>query len=372
MKNNITFIMVLCIIHSCVTLNANNTKGLKQTNNNSATVIWKYYNFNGVQVTSENNSIAFAIASHSTHPNASVEATSNLLPTNVYLQRGISNQIAVMNQLWYINKLEGVLGIRLYYTNNSKTSALAAHTNPLTQQAWCIYNGNINGFLQANTGDVIDAANVIRPKGYGSMVDKSYVEFTNITANTTIAYITKSSLYATLPALKLTYYNVVEQQCLLHLKWGSENEEVSAQYIIEKSIDGIEYVELDTINGKGDYKHYTHSIEYTNDIIYCRLKVINASGAITYGSNAKVYATCNGQSLTLFPNPVKETAFISGLKNGSSITVLNAKGTVVAKLTNQRNIEPIKVSNWLPGIYFIEVKGDAKATNKQLLKLIKE
>jgi hypothetical protein len=372
MLQKTTFIFFILTLGICARSLAKNLPGKHFVKRTMPVTVWKYYDYYGSITNGFTQYTAFAIAYNVTTP-ATITGTSTFLSGNATMFKSNNNQIAVMNQLWHINSIENIQRVRLYYNNTDKLHTDRVHTNPLTQQSWCLYAGTTEAFLKANNGDLIDGGHYKSPDDYGYTMGKSFVDFLHINANTTIAYITKSSLFATLPAIKLNYYNVVEKQCMIHLKWESANEEVSAKYVIEKSTNGIYYVNIDTIKGQGDYKAYTFDFEYSNDINYCRLKVINESGAITYGDNTRIHATCNGQSLILFPNPAIHTTYISGLLPETLITILDAYGNTIRHFENNRSIEPIDVSSLLPGTYFIDVKDKKNLVNKKnLLRLIKK
>lgn len=59
--------------------------------------------------------------------------------------------------------------------------------------------------------------------------------------------------------------------------------------------------------------------------------------------------------LTVYPNPVRETIFISGLKHGDEIRVLNNLGRVVAQRVAAAASEEIDVRRWTAGVYLVQV-----------------
>ena len=147
------------------------------------------------------------------------------------------------------------------------------------------------------------------------------------------------------------------------IEWATSNETNIANFIIEKSTDGVKYYSIGTVSPAGQYRN---NYQFTDSAInantnYYRIKEINFSNQFTYSTIVKVDAK-NKMSLALriSPNPVFEKLNLnfSGIKGGVyTVAIYNVNGSNVfgstIKMLNANFEKTISVnSKWPAGMYF--------------------
>jgi hypothetical protein len=100
------------------------------------------------------------------------------------------------------------------------------------------------------------------------------------------------------------------------LVWQTDNEVNTADFIIEQSTDGILFTAIGDITATGSGKNnysFTTPLRANTATDYYRLKMTNKDGKFTYSYVAKINnAITAGETLRIFPNPVKDAATVSG------------------------------------------------------------
>ena len=143
------------------------------------------------------------------------------------------------------------------------------------------------------------------------------------------------------------------------LKWTTADNDEKVNFIVERSINGIEWTEIQTIPGVISLN--IKSYEYTDHPpaiahrFYYRVKMILRSGAILY--TRIVFADVGKQeTFTLFPNPARGIVYVSCAEN-EKISLLTIHGEQI-KLNAQRiNTTQAKINTAFlrPGLYLIRV-----------------
>lgn len=110
---------------------------------------------------------------------------------------------------------------------------------------------------------------------------------------------------STLP-VNLVYFTGKQNGKNVLLQWQVNKEIGLASYIIEKSINGSDYIPLSEIKASGSYNYsYSDNIQYNaGNNVYYRLKKIDKNGVFNYSSVLKL-AVPNDKRVTIYPNPAK-------------------------------------------------------------------
>uniref|UniRef100_UPI000688E65A Ig-like domain-containing protein n=1 Tax=Segetibacter koreensis TaxID=398037 RepID=UPI000688E65A len=113
-------------------------------------------------------------------------------------------------------------------------------------------------------------------------------------------------------ALPVTLTNVKAYQKNngIEVDWTSEAETNIAQYEIEKSVNGQDFIKATSINAKGN-NSVTENYGWLDEIPnlgsnFYRIKVVEKSGAIKYSNVVRVNIAEVNSSITVFPNPIKD------------------------------------------------------------------
>jgi hypothetical protein len=151
--------------------------------------------------------------------------------------------------------------------------------------------------------------------------------------------------------LKLLSFDVIKQNNTALLKWSTENEINFDKFIVERSINSVNYVTTGNVNANNQSGLNNYSFvdeQPVQAINYYRLKIIDKDNSFVY-SPIRTIKFGNGDGLLIYPNPVA-----SGLLQ--VVTPNNCKKAVLFDATGKQ----VKVFA-LQGIYnSLDVKGIAK------------
>ena len=162
-----------------------------------------------------------------------------------------------------------------------------------------------------------------------------------------------------------------------NLTWSSANESDLSKYTIQRSTNGIDFVNIKSIPATnklgGASYNYSDAIN-TSGKLYYRLQLVDKSGVSTYSTTVVVTVGAN-YSLSLYPNPVKNvlTLHITNDKSEKvSIQVVNVLGKQVHQQQAQLNAGntdvSLDVANFAQGNYIVVIKGE-HLQQKQFIKL---
>ena len=84
------------------------------------------------------------------------------------------------------------------------------------------------------------------------------------------------------------------------------------------------------------------------------------NGEITLSASEEIL---NKNNIHVYPNPAKDTLYISGLKTETLVKIFNTQGQELLKKTIKDTLD---ISNLINGVYFLKIK------NEQTQKFIKE
>ena len=180
-------------------------------------------------------------------------------------------------------------------------------------------------------------------------------------------------------ALSVTFTSVkaYSQSSNINVEWKVDNESNINQYIVEKSINGIQFTSvasLQAISNNGGSASYaisdTKPVEGYN---YYRIKSVDLNGTTAITNIVKVLMGEIGQEITVYPNPVINGKINLVLNNQPAgkynIRIFNKAGQVIKECLIQHSqgnsTEAIQLDNYIPhGIYHLEVnKPDGTQTN---------
>ncbi len=156
------------------------------------------------------------------------------------------------------------------------------------------------------------------------------------------------------------------------LQWTTVKEINSADFTVEKSIDGNTFNSLGTINAAGNSEQTRH-YSFTDDspihgINYYRLKQTDVDGKYTYSKVISIYVD-RPDAISIYPNPVKDELNVrsSGMNN-ADITIYNALGQEVKRFSklngSQINIHTKDLSN---GLYYIILNNGNKQSGGKFI-----
>ena len=140
--------------------------------------------------------------------------------------------------------------------------------------------------------------------------------------------------------ITLVDFIVTPQQDALQLSWTSSLEINNKGFMVERSLDGLNFSNLQFIAGKGNTNtstnySFTDSYVQHNKLYYYRLKQIDIDGKVFYSTIKKglIHGDKNIK-ITINPNPSSGhvNIFIRGTNNPAIIELINATGQILKQV----------------------------------------
>jgi uncharacterized repeat protein (TIGR01451 family) len=213
-----------------------------------------------------------------------------------------------------------------------------------------------------------------------SLSDSSFVNIT-ITANAASSAADRFKVvFRQLNAMPVTFTSIkaIQKDENILVEWSVENESGILQYEIEKSADGINFLQTGKVSalnkGAANYQ-WTDEQPFEGNNYY-RIRSVSRDGKINYTLIVKVVMAKRETKIFVYPNPVTDGfirlrlkdqtpgIYITRLFNSLGQLILNDKFTICEQSSQQS----IPVNNLPTGIYQLEVvKPDG---NHEFIKII--
>lgn len=160
---------------------------------------------------------------------------------------------------------------------------------------------------------------------------------------------------AVLP-VKLEFFKGRKISNGVELSWKSEMEENVSHFDIQKSIDGIHFNKISTVEaGKFNYLENDNS-PVISPFAWYRLEIIDKDGKKEFSNIIKVSLRDSIDSVAggvkLFPNPGARSINFTGITTDGDITILNFSGAVV-KQKKFTVGQDVNISDLMPGLYYV-------------------
>jgi hypothetical protein len=192
---------------------------------------------------------------------------------------------------------------------------------------------------------------------------------TNGALTTAAVNVTMTEGCTTLP-LSLLYFTGKVQRNEVLLAWKTLNEQNTAQFQVEQSIDGKTYSAIGSVAAAGTV-YNERSYSFTSNIstmvapvAYYRLKMMDADGKFTYSAVVALQLQQKATTVTLYPNPVKPatTLTINTIqKERINYSIIDYAGRILK--TTQTDLLPgantlrLPATNLAAGVYTLHISG---------------
>jgi uncharacterized repeat protein (TIGR01451 family) len=200
-----------------------------------------------------------------------------------------------------------------------------------------------------------------------SLSDSSFVNVT-VTSNAASAASDRFKVvFRQMEAMPVTFISIKaipENQNIL-VEWNVENESGILQYQIEKSADGINFLQTGIVSAlnKGFVNYEWTDEQPSEGNNYYRVRSVSHDGKINYTQIVKVTMEKIAQKISVYPNPVTDGSIRLQLKNQPpgiyTIGLFNSLGQLISskKITVTQGIqqESISINNLPAGIYQLKV-----------------
>jgi len=224
---------------------------------------------------------------------------------------------------------------------------------------------------------ITSATTLISPTFAEAHGSNGYMLQGNINSFSTFYF---SSTNVILPLNLLTFKGALQNNATL-LQWETANEINTSQFIVERSIDGRNFVRIGIVDAAGNNANKYSLTDYeasrqSSSILYYRLKIMDKNDAYSYSKVITISLPYVTGTLTVFPNPATNevNAIIIAPVDGiikwhlvdNTGRVVNRSSARVRKGTNTLIINIARLST---GFYYLSVSGAEIAQKIKLEKL---
>ncbi|MFL5730622.1 MAG: T9SS type A sorting domain-containing protein [Cytophagaceae bacterium] len=181
-----------------------------------------------------------------------------------------------------------------------------------------------------------------------------------------------------LPVEFLSFHASAQGSTAVQLDWSTATEKDNAYFVVERSLNGIDFEAVGTVHGKGNSSSIETYLFTDNEVVsgisYYRLKQVDNNGSYSYSGIETI--NLDGKiSVNMQPNPNNGSFSIQvsgGAEKGlAEIIVLNALGQEVytsSLNTNISNSKSIDIQHLASGIYFVQVQSNGSRWMEKIIK----
>lgn len=158
------------------------------------------------------------------------------------------------------------------------------------------------------------------------------------------------------------------------LNWITISETSNNYFVVERSVDGVSFISIDTVKGSGNsttLKKYETYDKSPNPILnYYRLKQVDFNGNFSYSFLVSAEFIEKGIQVQIAPNPSQGYFIIDVLtdlsaQNGLKLKIYNAIGVLILEENYPYGSKVIKMNvNLSPGCYLISAESDSFKARK--------
>jgi len=182
-----------------------------------------------------------------------------------------------------------------------------------------------------------------------------------------------SDITAPLP-LSFTSFKGSAEGVTALLSWSTADEVNTNKFILEKSIDAVNFSPVATILSKGGTANNYSYNDAKNDkgtTVYYRLKSIDNDASFHYSNKIKVVFANGLTEISVYPNPAVNTIKVNYnlLRTNTNALIVNAAGKTVKQfqLAARTTSIEVNVATLVSGVYTLKIEG-LKATTSFVKK----
>ncbi len=172
--------------------------------------------------------------------------------------------------------------------------------------------------------------------------------------------------------LNFVSFNISNSNNKPHLFWQTNNEINIKHFIIQRSIDGKDFIDiaktLATNKLKNQYDFIDEFANENNSInkYYYRLKYVESNGTNSFSDIQSIVLSAKSK-ITISPNPAKNYVTIN-TTNAREILLQDYFGRIIKKQTATNTSTKINLQNVKAGIYFLQIiYKDSSAVSEKLV-----
>ena len=158
------------------------------------------------------------------------------------------------------------------------------------------------------------------------------------------------------------------------LLWQTESEDETDWFVVEKSLNGTDFSELNRLKAAGTSNYvlnYSALDPAPSPIItYYRLRLIHKSGVVVYSDAIAIEGKEGIGGISVYPNPADEQLILVGSNlEHAKFSLMNALGQSFSIQPSTANNQKaaFDISQFSPGVYYIVVSVDGITKTEKLL-----
>ena len=170
--------------------------------------------------------------------------------------------------------------------------------------------------------------------------------------------------------IHLIAFSGAAQKCDAVLSWQTASEDKMTQYELQSSSDARQFETVKALKSKTTAKENTYSVvvNQATPKSYYRLKMTGSDGTTTWSNTINVFTTCNEEAVAVFPNPVRNTATITGVRAGEVVYIYNAVGQLINSTPCTGSRAQLNLQHLPAGAYQAIISGSERYTSIALVK----
>lgn len=157
--------------------------------------------------------------------------------------------------------------------------------------------------------------------------------------------------------VSLTYFNVQNNGGTVALNWKTASEKNNDYFVIEGSIDMIEWHEIAVVDGNGTTSvasEYSAEDEVTvTGTYYYRLVQYDFDGSATVFNTEELNCCVGLSNVAVYPNPTSDYLHVTGAE---SFSIINNQQAVVYKETIETDKAVADLSDFPKGTYIVKLE----------------
>jgi hypothetical protein len=159
--------------------------------------------------------------------------------------------------------------------------------------------------------------------------------------------------------VNLVSFEAIKQVKKVLLQWTTENELNADKYIVEKSADGINYIQIGSEPAMNNNQKNNYSLVDQHPfpgLNFYRLKMMDNDAGFRYSPVRKINFNNTADEITVYPNPVVNDAiFISSSANTNRAVLFDAAGKSLRVFILSGRNNTLNLGGILPGTYQLRI-----------------
>ncbi len=166
----------------------------------------------------------------------------------------------------------------------------------------------------------------------------------------------------------LSSFGARSNGCAVTLDWKTGAELGFDHFEVERGSQNG-FTQIGSVKAKGNSSAYTFTdAKPATGINTYRLKMVDADGSSTYSEIASAKANCPvpAAAIAVYPNPASTAVNVKGLKEGSTLRLMDVTGRMLLEKANSGTTETLDLSRLPSALYTLQVieNGDPVTTVK--------